>query len=75
MQFFKSQFLSNNLAFEAFFSQDSLFSKHFFNDDFIGSNFENHFMDIDKLKQQIIEKQNTFLEKYQSEFIKPEDEN
>ena len=48
---------------------------HFFNDDFFGSNFGNDFMDIDKLRQQMIARQKKFLEKYQSEFIKPEDEN
>ncbi|WP_299381331.1 hypothetical protein [uncultured Lacinutrix sp.] len=80
MQTFKSRFFSNysqfeNQEFEDVFSQDSLFSKHFFNDDFFGSNFGNDFMDIDKLTQQIIARQKKFLEKYQSEFIKPEDEN
>ncbi|WP_299248650.1 hypothetical protein [uncultured Lacinutrix sp.] len=80
MQTFKSRFFSNysqfeNQEFEDVFSQDSLFSKHFFNDDFFGSDFGNDFMDIDKLTQQIIARQKKFLEKYQSEFIKPEDEN
>jgi hypothetical protein len=32
-------------------------------------------MDIDKIRQQMIERQKKFLEKYQSEFIKSEDEN
>ena len=80
MQSFKSRFFSNfsgfeNQGFEDVFSQDSLFSKQFFNDDFFGSNFGNDFMDIDKLRQQMIERQKKFSEKYQSEFIKPEDEN
>ncbi|NRR93461.1 hypothetical protein HSX10_17955 [Winogradskyella undariae] len=79
MQSFKSGFFSNYSEFEdqgfsAIFSQDSLFSKHFFNDDFFGSNFGKDFMDIDKLRQQMIGRQREFLEKYQSEFIKPEDE-
>lgn len=79
MQSFKSRFFSNysgfeNQGFEDVFSQDSLFSKHFFNDDFFGSNFGNDFMDIDKLWQQMIARQKKFLEKYQSEFIKPKDE-
>jgi len=79
MQSFKSRFFSNysgfqNQGFEDVFSKDSLFSEHFFNDDFFGSNFGNDFMDIDKLRQQMIARQKKFLEKYQSEFIKPEDE-
>ena len=78
IQSFKSRFFNNysgfeNDGFSAVFSQDSLFSRQFFNDDFFGSNFGNEFMDIDKLRQQMIEKQKKFLEKYQSEFIKPED--
>ena len=80
MQSFKSRFFANysgfeNEGFENVFSQDSLFSKRFFNDDFFGSNFGNDFMDIDKLRQQMIARQKKFLEKYQSEFIKSEDEN
>ena len=80
IQSFKSRFFKNysgfeNEGFEKVFSQDSLFSKRFFNDDFFGSDFGNDFMDIDKLRQQMIARQKEFLEKYQSEFIKPEDEN
>lgn len=80
MHSFKSRFFSNysgfkHQGFDDVFSQDSLFSKHFFNDDFFGSNFGKDFMDIDKLRQQMIARQKKFLEKYQSEFIKPEDEN
>ncbi|MEM5567010.1 hypothetical protein WNY78_17955 [Psychroserpens sp. AS72] len=80
MQSYKSRFFANfsrfeNEGFEDVFSQDSLFSKRFFNDDFFGSDFGNDFMDIDKIRQQMIARQKKFLEKYQSEFIKPEDEN
>lgn len=79
MQSFKSRFFKNysgfeNEGFEDVFSQDSLFSRRFFNDDFFGSNFGNDLMDIDKLREQMITRQKQFLEKYQSEFIKPEDE-
>ena len=42
---------------------------------FFESPFGKVFMDIDKLRQQMIERQKKFLEKYQSEFIKSEDEN
>ena len=80
MEFFKSRFFKNfsgfeNKGFNNFFSQDSLFSKRFFNDNFFESDFGNDFMDIDKIRQKIIMSQKNFLEKHQSEFIKPEDEN
>lgn len=80
MQSFKSRFYSNfsrfeDEGFQDVFSQDSLFSKRFFNDDFFGSSFGKDFMDIDHIRQQMMDKQKRFLEKYQSEFIKPEDEN
>ncbi|WP_418602725.1 hypothetical protein [Hwangdonia sp.] len=77
---FESKFFRNfsqfkNQGFEDMFTSDSLFSKHFFNDDFFGSDFGKDFMDIDKIRQQMVERQKRFLEKYQSEFNKPEDEN
>jgi hypothetical protein len=77
---FKSRFFANfsqfeNQEFEDVFSEDSLFSNHFFNDDFLGSSFGKDFMDIDRIRQQMIERQKKFLEKYQSEFLKLEDEN
>lgn len=80
MQSFKSRFYSNfsrfeDEGFQDIFSKDSLFSKRFFNDDFFGSSFGKDFMDIDHIRQQMMDKQKRFLEKYQSEFIKPEDEN
>ncbi|MCX2764966.1 hypothetical protein [Aquimarina muelleri] len=80
IQSFKSRFFTNfekfeDEGFEDVFSQDSLFSERFFNDDFFGSSFGKDFMDIDKIRQQMIVKQKKFLEKYQSEFMKPEDEN
>lgn len=73
MHSFKSRFFSNNLGFknhgfDDIFSQDSLFSKRFFNDDFFESEFGNDFMNVDKMTQQMLEKQKRFLEKYQSEF-------
>lgn len=77
IQSFKSRFYANysgfeNQGFEDVFSRDSLFSKHYFNEDIFGSNFGNDFMDIDKLRQQMIARQKKFLEKYQSEFMKLE---
>jgi hypothetical protein len=80
MQSFKSRFFTNfsefeNQGFEDVFSQDSLFSKRFFNDEFFGSDFGKDYMDIDEFTQQMIERQKRFLEKYQSEFNKREDKN
>jgi len=80
MKTFKSKFFTNfsqfeNEGFEDVFSKDSLFSNHFFNDDFFGSNFGQDFMDVDKMRQQMIDRQKSFLEKYQSEFTNPEDNN
>jgi hypothetical protein len=77
---FKSKFFTNfsgfeNEGFENVFAQDSLFSKHFFNDDFFRSDFGKEFMDIDNIRQQMIERQKQFLEKYELEFTTPEDEN
>jgi len=79
MQSFKSRFFSNfsqfeNEGFENVFAEDSLFSNHFFNDQFFVSPFGKDFMDIDKIRLQMIERQKKFLEKYQSELFKPEDE-
>ncbi|WP_044400186.1 hypothetical protein [Lacinutrix sp. Hel_I_90] len=76
LQTLNSRFYTNysqfkNEGFETVFSQDSLFSKHFFDDDFFGSDFGKDFMDIDKIRQKMIARQKKFLEKYQSEFLKP----
>jgi hypothetical protein len=62
MKSFKSKFFTNfsqfeNEGFEDIFSQDSLFSDHFFNDNFFGSPFGQDFIDVDKMRQQMIEKQ------------------
>lgn len=62
-------------GFEDIFSQDSLFSKHFFRDDFFGSDFGKDFMNIDNIRQQMIARQKKLLEKYQLEFNKSEDKN
>jgi hypothetical protein len=78
MQSLKSRFFTNYLGFEKegfepIFSKDTLSIKGYFNDDFFGSNLGNEFMDVDKLRQQMIAWQKKFSEKYQSGFIKPED--
>ena len=77
---FRSKFFKNfsefeNKGFQNMFSQDSLFSNHFFYDSFFGSPIGKDLIDIDKLQQQMIQKQKKFLEKYQSEFINPKGEN
>ncbi|MEQ3498130.1 hypothetical protein ABMY20_00055 [Tenacibaculum sp. SSH1-16] len=73
---FKSKFFTNFSEFQAqgfedVFSEDSLFSKHYFSNDFFKSNFGREFMEIDKIIKQMEDKQKKFLEKYQSEFINP----
>lgn len=80
IQSFKSNFFKSfsgfkNNGFDDVFSKDSLFSNYYFNDDFFKSDFGSDFMDIDKIRQQMVKRQKQFLEKYRSEFIKPEDEN
>ena len=77
---FRSKLFKNfsefeNKGFQNMFSQDSLFSNHFFYDSFFGSPIGIELIDIDKLQQQMIQKQKKFLEKYQSEFINPKGEN
>jgi len=74
-KFFKGFSHFESQGFDDVFSKDSLFSKHFFNDDFFKSDFGKDFMDIDKIRQQMIARQKKFLEKYQSEFIKPKEDN
>ncbi|WP_458629128.1 hypothetical protein [Winogradskyella sp. PC D3.3] len=79
MQAFKSRFFTDfshfeDEGFQSLFSEDSLFSKQFFNDDFFGSDFGKDFMDIDKIRQQMLERQKKFLEKYQTKFIAPEED-
>lgn len=79
MQSYKSRFFTifsdfKNQGFDNVFSQDSLFIKRFFNDDFFGSDFGKDFMNIDKIRQQMIQRQKMFLEKYQSESIEPKED-
>ena len=79
MQSFKSKFFENysrfeDQGFEKLFSEDSLFSKHFFNDDFFGSDFGSDFMDLDQIREDLFSRQKKFLEKYHSEFVLPDDE-
>ena len=80
MRSFKSRFFTDfsgfeSQGFEDIFSKDSLFSKHFFNDDFFESDFGSDFMDLNKIRNRLIERQKKFLERYQTEFIDPKDKN
>ena len=73
---FESRFFRNfshfeNDGFPDFFAQDSLLRQRFFNDDFFNSEFGKDFMDIDKVMQQMMERQKRFLEKYNSRMIIP----
>ena len=73
-RFFKNFSKFEDQGFDQLFANDSLFTNRFFNDDFFNSDFGSEFMDIDRIRQQMLERQRRFLEKYQSEFIKPENE-
>ena len=66
-----SQF--KNDGFEDIFQPDSSFSNHFFNDDFFKSDFGEDFMDIDKIRQKMFNRQKHFLEKYRKDFEKKRD--
>lgn len=80
LQDFQAKFFTNFSDFESHgfgdvFSKDSLFSKGFFHDDFFGSDLGMNFIGMDKIRKEMMARHKKILEKYQSEFIKPEDEN
>lgn len=66
-----SQF--KNDGFEDIFEPDSLFSHHFFNDDFFKSDFGEDFIDIEKIRQKMFNRQKQFLEKYRKDFKEKRD--
>lgn len=74
IQSFKSRFFTDFSEFENQGLKDSLVSKHFFNNNFFESEFGSDLMDLDKIRQQMLERQKKILEKYHSKLIKPEDE-
>jgi hypothetical protein len=74
-RFFKDYSHFKNQGFSDLFTQDSLFSKHFFNDDFFDSGFGRDFMDIDEIRKEMLNRQKRFLDKYQLELISPKEEN
>ncbi|WP_159024064.1 hypothetical protein [Formosa sp. L2A11] len=77
MQSFRSKFF-NDLSgldsqdFEDSFSQDSLFSKQFFNHDFFESHFQKDFVNMDDLRKEMIAEQKKLIKEYQSDIVKPE---
>ncbi len=77
LQSMQSKFYSRFSQFEKhgfhdIFSQDSLFTHRFFDDDFFKSDFGEDFMDLDKMHERMEAMQKKFLEKYRSEFEDPE---
>tara|TARA_R100001369_G_scaffold86689_4_gene121399 strand:- start:4621 stop:5121 length:501 start_codon:yes stop_codon:yes gene_type:complete len=79
LQSFRSKFYRNfshidNQRFGELFSDDSLFTKRFFDNDFFDSDFGEDFMDIDRIRKRMETMQQRFLERYQSEFEKLENE-
>ncbi len=71
--FFNGFSYLQNQGFEDLFTPDSLFSKHFFSDDFFKSDFGNDFRDIEKIREKMMLKQKQLLKKYQSEIAKPKE--
>lgn len=69
---FESKFYSHfsqfkNQGFGDIFEPDSLFSKRFFNDGFFESDFGEDFMELDRIRKRMMERQRRFLEKYRSD--------
>ncbi|MDO6516633.1 hypothetical protein [Zobellia uliginosa] len=55
-------------GFEDVFGPDSLFTKHFFNDEFFKSPFGKDFFDLDAWHKQMENRQKEFLKKYRSQW-------
>ena len=68
-RFYRSYSQFKNQGFEDIFEPDSLFTKHFFDDDFLDSEFGMDFIELDKIQKRMIDRQKKFLEKYRSDFI------
>src|SRR5690606_29335544 len=78
LQGFRSRFSKNFRAldpdgFPGSFLGDSLFEKHFFEDDFFGSPIGRDFMDLDALQKRMEEMQRKFLEHYRQMPGNPDD--
>lgn len=67
-----SQF--NQDGFANFFEEDSLFTEHFFEDDFFESPLGKDFMDLDKIQKRMEDMQRRFLEQYAPKPDKEENE-
>lgn len=67
-KFYKDYAHLGKEGFEDVFTNDSLFGKHFFNDDFFNNEFGKEFMNLDEIKKRMLERQKSFLKKYQSAF-------
>ncbi|WP_437396574.1 hypothetical protein [Flagellimonas lutimaris] len=72
MQFSKEFSPLDDEQFNNFFSNDSLFTKRFFQDDFFESPIGKDFMDLNEIHEHMQEMQKKFLENYGSESKKPE---
>ena len=68
-----SQFDFDREGFGDIFAEDSLFAKHFFNNDFFENEFGKDFMDIDKMHERMESLQKQFIERYEPMVI-PETE-
>ena len=79
LQSFKSRFSQgfspfNEEGFNHFFADDSLFTQHFFDDDFFQSRLGKDFMDLNQMQKHMEAMQQKFLERYgpESEQLKKE---
>ncbi|MGB5434687.1 MAG: hypothetical protein WBM98_02265 [Maribacter sp.] len=72
-RFYRSFSDFNGEGYPGFFSEDSLFTKQFFTNDFFESEFGQDFMDIDRVRERMEHMQRKFLERYQSELGKQEE--
>ncbi|MEP0211946.1 MAG: hypothetical protein ABJD66_01940, partial [Cellulophaga sp.] len=63
---YKSKFFSSFNTFPKQMTLDSLFMDDFFNEDFFSSDFGEDFMQLDKIRDKMMQQQQQFFNKYSS---------
>ncbi|ADY30678.1 MULTISPECIES: hypothetical protein [Cellulophaga] len=71
---YKSKFFSSLHSFPTPQDIDSIFMDSFFNDDFFSSDFGEDFMQLDKIRNRMLQQQQQFLKKYSSKVEPKESE-
>ncbi|PIB30868.1 hypothetical protein BFP77_03575 [Maribacter sp. 4U21] len=66
-----SQFDFDKEGYGKLFTEDSLFTKRFFNNDFFENDFGRDFMNLDQMHERMMAVQRQFLERYQP-LVRPE---